>query len=146
MAQRRDFDGYTVTPENVPTDILTTKNDAPWMARGACIGRDPAIFSVDKASNAQRARAVCITECPVSLTCLKYAIDNELDGGIWGGTTPLERRRMAKRGTIKVPTLERAHDVPRTCATCGETRVLRRDQCRSCRRVAEQAADAAMEA
>ena len=43
-------------------------------------------------SNAvQRALAIC-DECPVRAECLQYSLDAELVHGIYGGTTPQERR------------------------------------------------------
>jgi WhiB family transcriptional regulator, redox-sensing transcriptional regulator len=44
-----------------------------------------------------RARIICST-CPVIRNCLTYAVDAKEDLGMWGGTTPEERRRLRMRG------------------------------------------------
>ena len=40
--------------------------------------------------------ALCAT-CPVRAQCLEYALRNKESHGIWGGTTPEERRRIRRR-------------------------------------------------
>jgi hypothetical protein len=42
------------------------------------------------------AKEIC-NKCDVSLDCLKFAIDNECDSGIYGGLTPKEREMYATR-------------------------------------------------
>ena len=42
------------------------------------------------------ARAVCAI-CPVSGECLEYAMGNNEQHGIWGGTTGRQRRRIKAR-------------------------------------------------
>jgi WhiB family transcriptional regulator, redox-sensing transcriptional regulator len=42
------------------------------------------------------ALALCAT-CPVRAQCLEYALRNKESHGIWGGTTPEERRRIRRR-------------------------------------------------
>jgi WhiB family transcriptional regulator, redox-sensing transcriptional regulator len=68
-----------------------------WMARGACRGEDPGLFSPVSESGpsqhqTERARAIC-RRCPVLTTCLRYAMDTGQQG-IWGATTDDERRAM----------------------------------------------------
>ena len=41
------------------------------------------------------AKAVC-ARCPVRADCLRYALDNGLDHGVFGGTTADERRRLVR--------------------------------------------------
>jgi WhiB family redox-sensing transcriptional regulator len=43
-----------------------------------------------------RARAIC-KGCPVSNTCLEYALTERIDHGVWGGCSERERRRILKR-------------------------------------------------
>ncbi|MGH9194816.1 MAG: WhiB family transcriptional regulator, partial [Acidimicrobiia bacterium] len=38
---------------------------------------------------------VC-TQCPVALECLRYALANREQFGIWGGTSERERRKLRK--------------------------------------------------
>lgn len=36
--------------------------------------------------------------CPARVKCLKHAVDNNLEFGVWGGYTEVERRKLKKRG------------------------------------------------
>ena len=57
---------------------------------------DTEIFFPVTAGEEAEALAVCAT-CPVRAQCLEQALrDGERDG-IWGGATPEERRRIARR-------------------------------------------------
>lgn len=71
--------------------------DAHWMARASCLREDPEIFFPISDSPASdqvlRAKAVCRT-CPVVRECLSYALETGERAGIWGGTTPDERRML----------------------------------------------------
>lgn len=42
------------------------------------------------------AKAAC-ERCPVQAECLEYALVSNLQDGIWGGTTPHERREIGRR-------------------------------------------------
>lgn len=68
-----------------------------WMARAACAGHDTRIwFSEDPDGAYRRARAIC-ADCPVRGACLDWALDTNLDSGLWGGLNPDERRRIRRR-------------------------------------------------
>jgi WhiB family redox-sensing transcriptional regulator len=43
-----------------------------------------------------QAKAIC-AGCPVRRQCLDFATANDLGYGIWGGTTPEDRRRNRRR-------------------------------------------------
>lgn len=77
---------------------------ASWMSRGACQGEDPELFfpiSVTGAALSQvsAAREVC-GRCTVQVACLAYGVENRQDG-IWGGTTPDERRALLRSSTFR---------------------------------------------
>ncbi|MCV7424045.1 WhiB family transcriptional regulator [Mycobacterium yunnanensis] len=40
------------------------------------------------------ARQICWT-CPVQVPCRRFAVATQEPHGVWGGTTPLDRRRLA---------------------------------------------------
>ncbi|HEX9992492.1 MAG TPA: WhiB family transcriptional regulator [Acidimicrobiales bacterium] len=69
------------------------------MRRGNCAGTDPAIFFPKPGDPAatKKAKEVC-SDCPVRGECLEFVLWSP-DGrwGVWGGTTPLERRRLRRQ-------------------------------------------------
>ncbi|AWS42688.1 MULTISPECIES: WhiB family transcriptional regulator [Streptosporangium] len=69
---------------------------AHWSRRSSCLGEDPELFfpvSSEGPGQVQyeRAKAVC-RRCPVRGRCLEYALSTQQMYGVWGGTTPEERR------------------------------------------------------
>ena len=85
-----------------------------WMDEALCRGQDPAPWFIDDLpSNARErhelegiAKAIC-QRCPVRGSCLADALSTStrnFDGtGIWGGFTPLERRKMRRNRTRRNP-------------------------------------------
>lgn len=76
-----------------------------WRHRAACLNEDPELFfpvgsSGPAMAQVERARAVCRV-CDVQDTCLKWALDNNQDAGVWGGMSEEERRSL-KRRTARV--------------------------------------------
>lgn len=71
--------------------------NAGWWELGACVGMDPELFHPHDGENAkaEAARAVC-AGCPVRNECLDDAVTANVQYGVWGGTTPRERRRLRK--------------------------------------------------
>jgi WhiB family transcriptional regulator, redox-sensing transcriptional regulator len=49
----------------------------------------PSLTSVE----IRRAKAICAT-CPVLWECFQWAMDNDEEYGVWGGTTRRERARL----------------------------------------------------
>jgi hypothetical protein len=85
------------------------------------------MFAGDKGDGTQKAKDICKT-CPHTVKCLQFAVDHQMDFGVWGGVGPRTRRRM-RRGT----------NVPRRpvsiCGTTGGyTAHTRRGEprCRAC--------------
>lgn len=71
-----------------------------WMAQAACADADHRLFFPGPNDPQGPAKAIC-AGCPVKRTCLRYAIDNNLGNGIWGGVGERERNRYAKGSTGK---------------------------------------------
>lgn len=77
-----------------------------WTILAACRSQDPEIFFpagsfgnvVSRSVNAQYevARQIC-DSCPVVSDCLRAAIARDEPFGMWGGRTPNERMRIARR-------------------------------------------------
>jgi WhiB family transcriptional regulator, redox-sensing transcriptional regulator len=73
-------------------------NHPDWRAGAACRNADPELFFPDgdvRSARAQvkTAKLIC-RGCPVSATCLSWALASGQEGGIWGGLTEDERRRL----------------------------------------------------
>lgn len=78
-----------------------------WMERARCLDADPELFFPAKGGSADPAKAVCAA-CPVRVPCLDYALDHGERLGVWGGTTPRERRELrrsvrALRRSLRTP-------------------------------------------
>jgi WhiB family transcriptional regulator, redox-sensing transcriptional regulator len=100
-----------MTEANVASAMITRpaggrQRDAEaghWTERGACRepGTDPELFfpvgetglSVGQVA---AAKAVC-ARCPVTDQCRDWAVRTGEREGIWGGTTPEERRHLRRR-------------------------------------------------
>lgn len=72
-----------------------------WTERAACRGAaEPDLwFPVSEVGPGARqvaeAKAVCAA-CPVREDCLAFALAEGLDAGVFGGTTPTERRKLRR--------------------------------------------------
>jgi hypothetical protein len=75
--------------------------DDAWRMRGACQSVDPETFFPAPSEPADAAVALCRT-CDVQGSCLAWALEVGDCHGVWGGTTPRERRAMlvAWRGQV----------------------------------------------
>lgn len=72
----------------------------------ACGAVDPDIFFPPSYSGSYRdvvrtAKALC-AKCGIRPACLQQGLEVSRDFGIWGGTTPNERVRMAARRSIAI--------------------------------------------
>lgn len=72
-----------------------------WQALARCAEADPEIFFPERGGSSKAARAVC-NECCVRQECLRYALTNREQFGIWGGTSERERRRLRRKPRSKV--------------------------------------------
>jgi WhiB family transcriptional regulator, redox-sensing transcriptional regulator len=71
-----------------------------WRSLGACRDEDPDLFfpitsQGPSARQVTMAKAVC-ARCGVQRQCLRFAIENRQDHGVWGGTTEEERKHMRR--------------------------------------------------
>lgn len=87
--------------------VPATKRATDWRDAAACREVDPDLFhpagtTGPYALQIEEAKAVC-ARCPAVDACLQYALDNNIDSGIFGGLTEQERRstrRAAQRRKI----------------------------------------------
>lgn len=68
---------------------------APWMDDALCAQTDPELFFPHKGGPVRVARAVC-ARCPVQAECLNHALAGHERYGIFGGVTPMERRKLLR--------------------------------------------------
>ncbi|WP_026321397.1 WhiB family transcriptional regulator [Salinispora fenicalii] len=69
------------------------QQDEAWRTRGLCQSVDPETFFPAPNEPADAAVALCHT-CDVQGACLAWALEVGDCYGVWGGTTPRERRAM----------------------------------------------------
>ncbi|MEI7632585.1 MAG: WhiB family transcriptional regulator [bacterium] len=69
-----------------------------WQQYAECSGLDTSLFFDSNKKGEQDAKLVC-GQCAVRQACLEYAIEN-LEYGVWGGTTERERGRMKRNRRI----------------------------------------------
>ena len=62
----------------------------------ACRGAGPGVFFLERGKSADAAKAIC-NRCTVVDACLAYAHDTHQADGVYGGMTPVERRRARLR-------------------------------------------------
>ncbi len=66
-----------------------------WAQQALCAQAGPDTWFPDKGQHdlARAAKKVC-ARCPVRIPCLEHALTIREPNGIWGGTTPRERRAL----------------------------------------------------
>ena len=79
--------------------------ELPDWRDAACRDADPELFFPDGDTRSARARVkqaklIC-RDCPVSATCLSWALASG-QAGIWGGLTEAERHSLHRRGRLKI--------------------------------------------
>lgn len=69
-----------------------------WQESALCAETDINAFYPETGDTAavRRAKKIC-GMCSVKTPCLRYALTNEIEYGIWGGLTPKQRAAL-KRG------------------------------------------------
>jgi len=71
-----------------------------WRDDAACRDADPELFFPDgDRAQVKTAKLIC-RGCPVSATCLSWALASGQEAGIWGGLTEDERHRLHRSGLL----------------------------------------------
>lgn len=76
-----------------------TAEPEPWREEAACKGQDPELFfphKVEDAVHYAKARLFC-DRCPSVAPCLEFALKEHITHGMFGGTTPMERRAIQRQ-------------------------------------------------
>jgi WhiB family transcriptional regulator, redox-sensing transcriptional regulator len=76
--------------------VLPDAREADWRDRALCQEVDPEAFFPPKGGSSRQAKAVC-RACEVREPCLEYALETNQEFGIYGGTSPDERRVLQRQ-------------------------------------------------
>ena len=67
-----------------------------WMRTGACVTAGDAVgFFSDRGGSNAAAKRIC-ARCAVRDECLSYALAHDIEFGVWGGTSPRERKQLLR--------------------------------------------------
>jgi WhiB family redox-sensing transcriptional regulator len=72
---------------------------APFNGSQLCKSEDPELFFPEDYNHrlsVNKAKAVC-QSCPLTTACLEYAMSDSSLDGVWGGTTPQDRKNLRRR-------------------------------------------------
>lgn len=99
QAKRETVAAQPFKEEALPGDDVDPGVD--WRHSAACLDEDPELFfptgnTGPALLQIEEAKAVCLT-CPVIEQCLKWALNNGEDAGVWGGLSEDERRALKRR-------------------------------------------------
>jgi WhiB family redox-sensing transcriptional regulator len=67
-----------------------------WLERAACRESDLSQFFVRGSAQARPAQKLC-AGCEVQDACLDYALEHDIEFGVWGGMTERQRRALRRR-------------------------------------------------
>lgn len=74
--------------------LAHVSGDTGWMSRASCTRSHIDMFPTDEVGR-DHAKAVCEV-CPVREPCGEYALNNDIDAGVWGGLSEADRRRIKR--------------------------------------------------
>ena len=89
------IDGLSADAAVDNTGDSRSPEDLDWQDLGLCKESDPEAFFPEKGGSTKQAKAVC-KRCPITETCLQWALDHKERFGIWGGKSEYERRQLLK--------------------------------------------------
>lgn len=84
-------------------DVTWGLEPEPWMTSGVCRSTDPEMFYPEPGDlrGLRDAKRQCngwdkrdMAPCPVRDQCIRYAIANDEQWGVWGGYSERDRRRL----------------------------------------------------
>lgn len=83
------------TREVGPAPIFHPFIRGEWVDEALCAQTDPEAFFPEVGETSTPALRVC-QACPVRQQCLEWALTNNEIFGVWGGTTPNDRRKLRR--------------------------------------------------
>jgi hypothetical protein len=75
-----------------------------WMEEAECLDSDPEAWFPATEARMSRANWTAMNacrRCTVRLVCLKMALQDDLDEGIFGGLLPSQRKQMNRKAKVK---------------------------------------------
>lgn len=97
---RKTVSAFLIHPIN--GSLVNEDASLDWRIDANCLGAPAEVFFMRRGESSKRAEKYCdIGACPVKEQCTKFAIDNNIKHGWWGGS---ERSRRQKRPAT--PTVE----------------------------------------
>lgn len=93
----------TVDPTAEETTTGATGADFTWMLEARCRGAQPTDFFPSDGTGVISAQHIC-DGCKVRNECLEYALEHQIEHGVWGGASERERRRILRRRRGTAPT------------------------------------------
>jgi WhiB family transcriptional regulator, redox-sensing transcriptional regulator len=104
--------------------MINVTHSVDWMNLAACRGARRDLFFPGEFELADPAALIMCAICPVRNACLQYAIDNDVEFGIWGGLTEQQRRNInERRHRVRCPDCRSDNVVPsdrsEICLACG---------------------------
>ena len=84
-----------VTVQPVGQKRMFQNSPTAWMNSGTCRIYPPATFFPTDGTGVIAAQKIC-KQCLVASSCLEYALSENIEHGVWGGTSERERRRITK--------------------------------------------------
>lgn len=75
------------------TAVASVSRDAHWRQFGRCGEIGGEAFFPEKGGSVRAVKRVC-QGCPVTEQCLKFALDNQIHEGVFGGLSERERRPL----------------------------------------------------
>lgn len=95
--------GINKKPGEAKMEIMETwtlrNRHFDWMDHAECVGQTELFFKETRGYSGaqyQVAKDIC-AGCKVRVQCLEFAMDNDMQYGVWGGKTPAERNKILAR-------------------------------------------------
>jgi WhiB family redox-sensing transcriptional regulator len=73
------------------------RNVPAWTRDATCLEHPEVTWFPEKGESMRAAMALCAS-CLVQAECLGFALRERIPFGVWGGSSPSERRKLARRG------------------------------------------------
>lgn len=129
------------------SDWLAMRDPTPWASGSPCSQTDADLWHPPPGQSGLAAKRICWGSCDVRQTCLNYAIEEDIEEGVYGGATSRDRWKL-KHGrpvVLEPPPVRRREPKPVpviTCRWCSKT-FQGHSSCRYCSAPCRELATAA---